>query len=146
MGTTAVANMKIISNRVNELSEVRPLFSDVCKDSDGNPIPASYMHTVAVLNIIKKRAEVATSPPSATTLTPKATSRVSNKAHSAKESESREKRKENSKDTTSSKVFLTSYKCLSQESKHSIDSRRPHCSGCKHSTSIQLPWQCCHIT
>jgi hypothetical protein len=114
MGTTAVANMKTISNRVSELSEVRALFLEVCKDSEGNPIPASFTHTGAVLDLLKKRADVPATP-SATTPTPRATSRVSGRGQTAKESDSRGKQKENVKTTTSSKVFSTILKCLGQE-------------------------------
>jgi hypothetical protein len=108
MGTTAIANMKTISNRVSELSEVRTLFLEVCKDSDGNPVPVSFTHTGAVLDILKKRAEPAATTPSASTPTPRAISRVSGRAPTDKGSDTNGKKKENAKAANSSIVFQQS--------------------------------------
>jgi hypothetical protein len=93
LGNSALLNIRAISNRVDSLSTAQALFLGECKDSSGDPVPVSFMHTSNVLKTLKENeaASSATSHGTSKT-TPRASSgRVSR----GKRSNPKGKKKEN---------------------------------------------------
>lgn len=79
LGTTAVMNLRAITNRVGNLAAVQALFVAECKNLDGGPIPGSFGHTKKILQTLKQNEAISGSQ------TPDAKSKVTPRGINSKE-------------------------------------------------------------
>ena len=93
LGTSAVLNIRAISNRVSSVSVAQGLFLGECKDDSGNPVPVSFGHTSNVLKTLKQNeaASAATSGSTSSAI-PRASS---GRVFTGKASDPKERKKEN---------------------------------------------------
>jgi len=68
LGTTAIANIRIIARQVPNLAAAQALFLGECKDSSGQPVPVSWNHTSKISKALKSAPGASSTPTAGTTM------------------------------------------------------------------------------